>query len=72
MAFLKQLSVGPWMIFDACLLLTGTAMALEGFFWYLPGRHAGNEGLKFYVVRGQEVLYGNLRFAQSGGGPVRR
>ena len=46
MAFLKQLSGGPWMIFDACLLLTGTAMALEGFSWYFPGRHAGNEGLK--------------------------
>ena len=46
MAFLRQLSGGPWMILDACLLLIGSAMALEGFFWYIPGRHAGNEGLK--------------------------
>jgi len=46
MAFLKQLSGGPWMIFDAFLLLTATAMAFEGFFWYIPGRHAGNVGLK--------------------------
>jgi uncharacterized membrane protein YidH (DUF202 family) len=46
MAFLKQLSGGPWVVFDAFLLLTGTAMALEGFSWYFPGRHAGNEGLK--------------------------
>jgi serine protease Do len=29
-----------------------------------PNLTTGAEGLKFYVVRGQEVLYGNLRFAQ--------
>ncbi len=46
MAFLKQFSGGPWIIFDSFLLFTGAAMALEGFFWYFPGRHAGNEGLK--------------------------
>ena len=46
MAFLRQLSGGPWMILDLCLLLIGSTMALEGFFWYIPGRHAGIKGLK--------------------------
>ncbi|RPI37735.1 MAG: hypothetical protein EHM54_02395 [Nitrospiraceae bacterium] len=46
MALLRQFSGGPWRIFDAFILLAGTAMAFEGFFWYLPGRRAGNAGLK--------------------------
>ncbi|MDH4230981.1 MAG: hypothetical protein OEW04_03010 [Nitrospirota bacterium] len=46
MALLRQFSGGPWRLFDAFILLTGTVMAFEGFFWYFPGRRAGNEGLK--------------------------
>ena len=43
---LRQLSSGPWIIFDLFLLLVGAMMALEGFSWYFPGRRAGKEGLK--------------------------
>ena len=43
---LRQLSSGPWIIFDLFLLLVGAIMALEGFSWYFPGRRAGKEGLK--------------------------
>jgi len=43
--FLRQLSSGPWIIFDLFILLVGAIMALEGFLWYFPGRRAGKEGL---------------------------
>lgn len=43
---LRQLSSGPWIIFDLFILLVGAMMALEGFSWYFPGRRAGKEGLK--------------------------
>lgn len=48
-AFLRQFHAGPWSLFDAVLILTGTVMMLEGFRWYLPGRYAGkysSKGLK--------------------------
>jgi len=45
-ALLRQFHAGPWNIFDAVLILTGLAMAMEGFYWYLPGRHAGTEGFE--------------------------
>ncbi len=40
-AFLRQFHAGPWTVFDGVLILTGIVMMLEGFHWYLPGRHAG-------------------------------
>jgi uncharacterized membrane protein YidH (DUF202 family) len=40
-AFLRQFHAGPWTVFDGVLILTGVIMMLEGFHWYLPGRHAG-------------------------------
>lgn len=43
-AFLRQFSPGPWVLFDAAIVITGTAMTLEGLYWYLPGRQAGAEG----------------------------
>ncbi len=38
---LRQFPTGGWTLFDAGLIVTGIMMALEGFYWYLPGRRAG-------------------------------
>lgn len=43
---LRHFKSGPWTAFDLALIITGTAMTLEGFLWYIPGRSAGKEGLK--------------------------
>ena len=40
-ALLRQFRPGPWTFFDAALIIVGIAMAAEGFYWYVPGRHAG-------------------------------
>jgi uncharacterized membrane protein YidH (DUF202 family) len=45
-AFLRQFASGPWNIFDAALIIVGVAMALEGLYWYLPGRRAGIKGFE--------------------------
>lgn len=42
---LRQFGRGPWSAFDISLIITGLAMFLEGFYWYLPGRRAGALGL---------------------------
>jgi len=44
-AFIRSFHAGPWTAFDAFLILIGILMALEGFYWYIPGRSAGVEGL---------------------------
>lgn len=38
---LRQFPAGGWTIFDAGLILIGMLMAMEGFYWYLPGRRSG-------------------------------
>jgi len=48
-ALLRQFRPGPWTFFDAALILTGIAMAAEGFYWYIPGRRAGS--ISFDLVR---------------------
>jgi uncharacterized membrane protein YidH (DUF202 family) len=45
-ALLRQFRPGPWTFFDASLILTGIAMAAEGFYWYVPGRRAGVTSFK--------------------------
>ncbi len=40
-ALLRQYHDGLWAAFDAALVLLGALMMAEGFYWYLPGRHAG-------------------------------
>lgn len=42
-AFLRQFRTGPWTVFDVILLMTGVTMAMEGFYWYFPGRRAGRD-----------------------------
>ena len=38
---LKQFSASGWTLFDIVLISIGMLMALEGFYWYLPGRRSG-------------------------------
>lgn len=45
-ALFRQFPVSGWVTFYSALILVGAAMTLEGFHWYVPGRRAGNEGLK--------------------------
>ena len=40
-ALLRQFHDGLWVAVDGALILLGGAMVAEGFYWYLPGRHAG-------------------------------
>lgn len=47
-AFLRQFHAGPWTVFDAGLILTGILMAMEGFYWYIPGRSAGIKGFESF------------------------
>lgn len=42
--FLRQFHPGPWSVFDWALIVAGTIMLVEGFYWYLPGRKAANIG----------------------------
>jgi len=43
-AMLRQFHGGPWNAFDAALILAGVLMVMEGFYWYFPGRKAGEQG----------------------------
>jgi uncharacterized membrane protein YidH (DUF202 family) len=45
-ALFRQFPLSGWAVFYSALILVGTAMTAEGFHWYVPGRRAGNEGLK--------------------------
>lgn len=43
-ALLRQFPAGAWTSVDAAVIIMGSAMVAEGFYWYLPGRKAGAEG----------------------------
>ena len=45
-ALFRQFPLSGWDVFYSALILVGTAATAEGFHWYVPGRRAGNEGLK--------------------------
>jgi uncharacterized membrane protein YidH (DUF202 family) len=45
-ALLRQFAFGPWAIFDSALILAGTALTFEGFYWYFSGRQAGTKSLE--------------------------
>lgn len=38
---LRQYHDGLWTALDGALIILGAIMVAEGFYWYLPGRHAG-------------------------------
>ncbi len=50
---LRQFRPGPWTFFDVALIISGIAMAAEGFYWYLPGRRAGS--ISFNAVRNTQT-----------------
>jgi len=45
-ALMRQFPFGPWALFDSALLLVGTLLTFEGFYWSFPGRKAVVESLK--------------------------
>jgi uncharacterized membrane protein YidH (DUF202 family) len=45
-ALLRQFPLGPWALFDSALILAGTVLTLEGFYWSFAGRRAAIESLK--------------------------
>jgi uncharacterized membrane protein YidH (DUF202 family) len=51
-ALLRQFHASPWITFDAGFVLIGIGMAMEGFYWYLPGRRAGIECFKSVRLAG--------------------
>jgi uncharacterized membrane protein YidH (DUF202 family) len=53
-ALLRHFHTGPWTAFDVALISLGVIMAAEGLFWYLPGRHAGVEGLETVRKKGEK------------------
>lgn len=61
-ALLRQFHTGPWTVFDIALITAGVLMAAEGLYWYLPGRHAGDEGLESVRKRGEKLSIWDLVF----------
>ncbi|MCL5882532.1 MAG: DUF202 domain-containing protein [Actinobacteria bacterium] len=53
-ALVRKLPATGWNYFDYFLIVVGTLMALEGFFWYLPGYRAGLESLRRFKRSLQE------------------
>lgn len=45
-ALVRKFPAGSWIYFDVFLIAIGTLMALEGFYWYLPGYRAGRDALR--------------------------
>jgi uncharacterized membrane protein YidH (DUF202 family) len=45
-ALLRKFPLSQWMVYYWIFILIGIAMTMEGFHWYVPGRRAGNEGLR--------------------------
>jgi uncharacterized membrane protein YidH (DUF202 family) len=43
-ALMRQFPANVWTTLDAGIILTGSVMVAEGFYWYLPGRKAGADG----------------------------
>ncbi len=57
-AFIRSFHTGPWTVFDSLLIFTGVLMALEGFYWYIPGRSAGVEGLaSIKTAEGRDTIW---------------
>lgn len=45
-ALFRQYHEGLWTALDGTLIILGAFMVAEGFYWYLPGRHAGKKSSK--------------------------
>lgn len=62
-ALLRQFPLSGWVIGYAAFILVGTAMTLEGFHWYVPGRRAGSEGLKLIRKKHQKRSIWDFMFS---------
>lgn len=57
-ALIKRFPIAGWNYFDIFLIVVGIAMALEGFYWYLPGYRAGRNALKrFRDSLGEKTIW---------------
>lgn len=43
---LREFYAGPWQLLGVFLILIGLVIVTEGFYWYLPGRRAGEESFE--------------------------
>jgi uncharacterized membrane protein YidH (DUF202 family) len=62
-ALIRQFHQSRWMVFNWIFILVGTAMTLEGFHWYVPGRRAGNEGLRLIRRKHQRSSIWDFMFS---------
>jgi uncharacterized membrane protein YidH (DUF202 family) len=62
-ALLRQFPLSRWMIFDWIFILAGLAMTMEGFHWYVPGRRAGNEGLRLIRSKHERTSIWDFMFS---------
>ncbi len=71
-ALLRQQShIGTWTIFYSSLIAVGVLMLMEGFYWYLPGRRAGREGLQSVLRMGSLETIWDFVFPPNHKGPIR-
>jgi uncharacterized membrane protein YidH (DUF202 family) len=61
-AMLRRFHEGPWNIFDFTLIITGVLMVMEGFYWYFPGRRAGEQGDKSVRAAGEKATIWDFVF----------
>lgn len=55
-------SNGWWITFYAGLILAGTLMTLEGFYWYVPGRKAADWGLELIHKKQKSISIWDFMF----------
>ena len=62
-ALFRQFPLSGWVVFHGALIVVGTIMTLEGFHWYVPGRLAGNAGLRLIKQRQQKTSIWEFMFS---------
>lgn len=68
-ALLRKFPASGWTYFDVSLVVIGTLMSLEGFYWYAPGYLAGKEGInKFFKMLLEETIWDSV-LSRRGGHP---
>lgn len=61
-ALLRQFSLGPWAVFDSALIISGTILTLEGFYWFFPGRQAAVDSLRDMKVTERKTSIWDFMF----------
>ncbi|MDA8141110.1 MAG: hypothetical protein M0036_20895 [Desulfobacteraceae bacterium] len=62
-ALVRQFPTSGWVISYVTFILLGATMTLEGLHWYVPGRRAGNEGLKLIRKKHQRRSIWDFMFS---------